>query len=164
MTLKATVEKAENGFIVDFGQERRVALDELGLAAVFEDWPSAPEPLRDAADIQDRMRAATREALQGTEPDWPSTVPDRHNDNVARLPAETTPSAPAIVRTPVADDGTEYPPVRQEGPNHFVVECPSHGEKRMERQGTNWRCMGQTNKQACTVVVPRSVLGRLFNG
>ena len=54
--------------------------------------------------------------------------------------------------------------VRQEGPNHFVVDCPSHGEKRMERQGTNWRCTGQTNKQACTVVIPRSVIGRFFAG
>ena len=42
VTVKATVEKAENGYIVDFGTARRVALDELGLAAVFEDWPAPP--------------------------------------------------------------------------------------------------------------------------
>lgn len=156
VTVKATVEKAENGYIVDFGTARRVALDELGLAAVFEDWPAPP-----AAVVGDGRAGDIHANLVGLiqlGTSVPETEPRRTVDRDASASPET------IVRTPVADDGTEYAPVRQEGPNHFVVDCPSHGEKRMERQGTNWRCTGQTNKQACTVVIPRSVIGRFFAG
>lgn len=126
-------------------EEPEFDLDEKSLGIVRGD------SLPDMADVQERMRAASKAALAG-------------NGDQGAGSGEEWPAAPAVVRTPVADDGTEYPPVRQEGPNHFVIECPNHGEKRMERQGTNWRCTGQTNKQQCGVVIPRSVIGRQVAG
>jgi len=66
------------------------------------------------------------------------------------------------VRMPVADDGSEYPFMWQLAPNHFEVQCPNHGRKRMERRGRNWACSGRTGQQACGVTIPQFMHDRVL--
>lgn len=179
MTL-ATVEKVGNGFVVEFHapvKQKRVALDAIGLAEVFEDWPLEVERIDvtaqglerlaeleadgllkrgdalEPAAIEDAGRDAAREALRRQE----EQAAEWGNGEIVK------PSpAPEVTRAPLADpDGTEYPPVEQRGANHFVVSCEHHGAQRMERNGKAWVCPKQVNRAACPTRIPQEAIGRL---
>lgn len=170
----AKVEKVGNGFVVDFGEEeRRVATDALMLAEVFEAWPEREERFEPTSAGLAALEASGS-VVRGSdlpqvdglpwvdtavdpqewpsEPTAPTAVPAASREEVA--------AADEVTRAPIADDGYEYPPVRQEGPNHFVINCPNHGEQRMTRNGADWVCAGKTNKQACGVAIPSTQMRR----
>lgn len=158
MSKVATVEKVENGYVVTRVAPKAmfVAKDPLELAAVFDElWPEVEDEPWDIESPE--ARVPRPEEIPG--------VTRGVSVVVAHAPVEwpSEPTAPAgddVQRLPVADDGFEYPPVRQEAPNHFVISCPNHGEQRMERAGSNWVCSGKTDKQACGIAVPRSAMSR----
>lgn len=186
----ATVEKVGNGFVVDFGaEERRVATDALMLAEVFEAWPALEvridltESGMEALKRSGLLRTGDDPALTpGPSPDssvagegsvctctnneaWheggcPALKPDPARPSVEPGTGNREPGTDEVTRAPIADDGYEYPPVRQEGPNHFVINCPNHGEQRMTRNGADWVCTGKTNKQACGVAIPSTQMRR----
>lgn len=167
MVNKAEVEQVENGFLVTVeavatahGRVARtrkfIARDELELAAVFADlWQAAAEACAEVGIALDEIPGVVR----GSELEGEALAPDPAPEVAA--PAGGGRVDGEVVRAPVADDGTEYPVVRQLGPNHFEVECPVHGSKRMERRGTNWSCAGGSVQKPCQVSVPRGVIGRL---
>ena len=158
---KAEVEQVENGFLVTVpaavlggggvARPRKfIARDELELAEVFTDlWGAVDE----AVEV-----VVSPEEIPGVvRGDDPALTPDSSPDSFVAGAG----SDGEVVRAPVADDGTEYPLVRQLGANHFEVECPVHGSKRMERRGPNWACAGGSVQKPCQVSVPRGVIGRL---
>lgn len=65
-----------------------------------------------------------------------------------------------VTRAPIADDGFEFPPVKQLGANHFVVVCPAHGDQRMERRGAAWVCPRKDKNAECTTRIPREAMQR----
>lgn len=167
MAKKAEVEMVENGFLVTVegvapspGRvawlRKFIARDEGELAAVFGDlWHAAAEASAEVGISPDEIPGVVR----GSELEGEALAPDPAPEVAA--PAGGGRVDGEVVRAPVADDGTEYPVVRQLGPNHFEVECPVHGSKRMERRGTNWSCAGGSVQKPCQVSVPRGVIGRL---
>lgn len=158
----AKVEKVGNGFVVDFGGGvKRVAIDGPMLAGVFSEWPEPPAGLAalEASGVVVRGADLEPAVLPAVE-EWPSTLTPR---TLTPDPSPDTGEgsvADEVQRVPVADDGFEFPPVKQLGANHFVVQCPSHGEQRMERAGSTWVCPKKTNRADCATRIPREAMSR----
>lgn len=178
----ATVEKVSNGFVVDFAGAKFVATDCIDLASVFEEVFEVPEQRVDLTPagraalegldlrtgeelLVEHLLEAERQKAEGESDSAPA-------DNVVEWPS--VPTAPASdeqratsnegsaaeMRVPVADDGYEYPAVKQLGANHFVVACPGHGEQRMERRGAAWVCPRKEKNAECTTRIPREAMQR----
>lgn len=175
MAKTAVVEKTDDGgYIINFGGVKRVAVDEEMLAKKFESWPEPEERIEPTAEGLKYLEAVgavvrgdaveepgTARGERGEPAEWPSvpTAPDLAREvTAAELLGASGPDE--VTRAPIADDGYEYPPVRQEGANHFVITCPNHGEQRMTRNGADWVCAGKTNKQACGVAIPSTQMRR----
>lgn len=181
MSVTATVEKVENGYVVDVAGAKFVATDCIDLASVFVEVFEVPETRVD-------LTSSGREALAGLDLRTGEELLVEHllakANGVAspleeltvdggdwpRVPAaEPSPPSPlasvgegsqAEVRVPVADDGYEFPPVKQMGANHFVVVCPLHGDQRMERRGVAWVCPRKDKTAECTTRIPREAMQR----
>lgn len=185
MSVTAVVERVSNGYVVAVNGEKFVATDCIDLANVFEEVFEVPEERVDLTragrealaglDLLtgeellrtrgDRAESELTEAVEGTtETQRPAVdVAAEWGDGTPIAPAVVQPrgeGSPAEVRVPVADDGYEFPPVKQLGANHFVVACPLHGDQRMERRGVAWVCPRKDKTAECTTRIPREAMQR----
>lgn len=96
--------------------------------------------------------------------EWPSVpTPPAEPSPPTPLPAPEVAgegSQDEVTRAPIADDGYEFPPVKQLGANHFVVVCPAHGDQRMERRGAAWVCPRKDKNAECATRIPRDAMSR----
>lgn len=104
------------------------------------------------------------------EPEEPEYIPEPSAPSVDEMEAAGTLKRGSAIeppyeesRMPVTDDGSEYPYVWRGGQaNHYEVQCPAHGRKRMERRGVNWACAGGSTNKPCQLSVPHALLDRVI--
>jgi len=150
-------------------REARVVFGAKGGYVVYSDRSNAPYPVpteEDLAVLFAELSAPPEEPEEVFEAELATlrdvTPAELETAGLVRRGSAVEGPSAEEVRMPVADDGSEYPFVWQLAPNHFEVQCPTHGRKRMERRGRNWTCSGRTGQQPCGVTIPQFMHDRVL--